>query len=74
MNIMNRILIMLAGIASLLAAVLGYRGNFFKEKAKSAEKRADTAEEIIEDVEMVNRAINDSDERDRVSKKYTSEN
>lgn len=68
---MNRILILLAGIASFLAAVLGYRGNFFKEKAKAQEKRADTAEEIIEDVEMVNRAINDSDERDRLREKYT---
>ncbi len=68
---MNKILILLAGIASLLAALFGYRGNFFKEKAKSAEKRADTAEEIIEDVEMVNRAINDSTECDRVRDKYT---
>ena len=68
---MNRILILLAGIASFLAAVLGYRGNFFKEKAKAQKQRADNLEEIVEDVENINRVIDDPDERDRVRDKYT---
>lgn len=68
---MNRILIWLAGISGLLAAFFKLRGDALKEKAKSAEKRADDYQEVIEDVEIANRVRNDDDARVRAEKKYS---